>query len=182
VALVVKGNLNRHRWSPVLGCVGTDNTFQAGGRLFKCAHNLGRYLGVAAGVRIGIEPGRDLDSPWQKYSPACAPHAGRPACGRQVGPKSSEASSRKEGEAGDASVQSSMQPDAARRLCSRLKPEDFCHGLLNQDLEANVFSSGRPATKRQMIRQTRSYLASTQKRPDVVQSFFKETHVAYAAA
>jgi len=23
-----------------------------------------------------------------------------------------------------------MQPDAARRLCSRLKPEDFCHGLL----------------------------------------------------
>jgi len=53
---------------------------------------------------------------------------------------------------------------------------------LNQDLKVNVFSTGRPATKRQMIRQTRSYLASTQKRPDVVQSFFKETHVAYAAA
>jgi len=34
---------NRHRWSPVLGCLGTDNTFQAGGRLFKCAHHLGRY-------------------------------------------------------------------------------------------------------------------------------------------
>jgi len=37
-------------------------------------------------------------------------------------------------EAGDASVQSSMQPDAARRLCSRLKPEDFCHGLLAREM------------------------------------------------
>jgi len=54
--------------------------------------------------------------------------------------------------------------------------------ILNPDLEANVFSSGRSATKRQMIRQARTYLASTQKRPDVVQSFFKETHIAYAAA
>jgi transposase len=54
--------------------------------------------------------------------------------------------------------------------------------VLNQDLKANVFSSGRPATKRQMIRQTRSYLASTQKRPYVVKFFFKETYVAYAAA
>ena len=53
--------------------------------------------------------------------------------------------------------------------------------VLNQDLKANVFASGRPSTKAQMIQQTRSYLASTQKRPDVVQSFFEETHVAYAA-
>jgi len=53
--------------------------------------------------------------------------------------------------------------------------------VLNQDLKANVFSAARPATKAQMIHQTRSYLASTQKRPDVVQSFFHETHVAYAA-
>ena len=34
-------------------------------------------------------------------------------------------------------------------------------------------------TKRQMMHQTRSYLSSTQKRPDVVQSFFEESHVAY---
>mgnify|MGYP006268357361 CR=1 FL=1 len=54
--------------------------------------------------------------------------------------------------------------------------------VLNQDLKANVFSSGRPMTKSQMMHQTRSYLSSTQKRPDVVQSFFEETHVAYAAA
>ena len=54
--------------------------------------------------------------------------------------------------------------------------------VVNQDLKANVFSSGRPDTKDEMMRQTRSYLASTQRRPDVVQSFFEETHVAYAAA
>lgn len=53
--------------------------------------------------------------------------------------------------------------------------------VLNQDLKANVFAGGRPAAKAQMIDQTRSYLRSTQKRPDVVQSFFQETHVAYAA-
>ena len=53
--------------------------------------------------------------------------------------------------------------------------------VLNQDLKANVFSKSRPATKEQMIDQTRAYMASTQKRPDVVRSFFEETHVAYAA-
>ena len=53
--------------------------------------------------------------------------------------------------------------------------------VLNQDLKANMFSSNRPSNKPQMIEQTRSYLTSTQKRPDVVQSFFQETHVAYAA-
>ena len=46
--------------------------------------------------------------------------------------------------------------------------------VLNQDLKANVFSSGRPMTKRQMMHQTRSYLSSTQKRPDVVQSFSRK--------
>jgi transposase len=54
--------------------------------------------------------------------------------------------------------------------------------VLNQDLKANVFSTARPATKDEMAYQTRSYLMATQKRPDVVQSFFHETHVAYAAA
>ena len=53
--------------------------------------------------------------------------------------------------------------------------------VLNQDLKANVFAAGRPSTKDQMVDQSRSYLASTQKRPDVVRSFFQETHVAYAA-
>jgi len=53
--------------------------------------------------------------------------------------------------------------------------------VLNQDLKANVFAAGRPATRNQLLRRTRSRLASTQKRPDVVRSFFEETHVAYAA-
>jgi len=53
--------------------------------------------------------------------------------------------------------------------------------VLNQDLKANVFSAGRPAAKDEMIHQTRCYLTATQRRPDVVQSFFEETHVAYAA-
>ncbi len=53
--------------------------------------------------------------------------------------------------------------------------------VLNQDLKANIFSMRRPATKREMIEHTRSYLASTQKRPDVVKSYFEESHVKYAA-
>jgi len=59
--------------------------------------------------------------------------------------------------------------------------EPLLRAHLHQDLKANVFAAGRPSTKVQMIDQSRSYLASTQKRPDVVRSFFQETHVAYAA-
>jgi len=59
------------------------------------------------------------NSPWRKYSPACAPHADRPACGRQVGPKSCEKPPRKEGEGGDAH---SAIVDAARRREAALPP------------------------------------------------------------
>jgi transposase len=53
--------------------------------------------------------------------------------------------------------------------------------LLNQDLKSNVFKRRRPSRKEELIEQTRSYLRSTQKRPDIVQAYFQEPHVNYAA-
>ena len=53
--------------------------------------------------------------------------------------------------------------------------------LLNQDLKSNVFSSGRPHTRDELVSQTRSYLRATQKRPDIVRAYFQEAHVNYAA-
>jgi transposase len=53
--------------------------------------------------------------------------------------------------------------------------------LLNQDLKSNVFSAGRPRTRDDLIRQTRSYLRGTQQRPDIVRAYFQEGHVHYAA-
>jgi len=53
--------------------------------------------------------------------------------------------------------------------------------LLNQDLKSNVFSSGRPRTRDELVKQTRSYLGATQKRPDIVRAYFQEAHVNYAA-
>ena len=54
--------------------------------------------------------------------------------------------------------------------------------LLNQDLKSNVFSSGRPRTRDELIALTRSYLRATQQRPDIVRAYFQEAHVNYAAA
>lgn len=53
--------------------------------------------------------------------------------------------------------------------------------LLNQDLKSNVFWSGRPRTRNELVGQTRSYLRATQKRPDIVRAYFQEAHVNYAA-
>ena len=53
--------------------------------------------------------------------------------------------------------------------------------LLNQDLKSNVFSSGRPRTRDELVAQTRSYLRATQKRPDIVRAYFQEAQVNYAA-
>ena len=53
--------------------------------------------------------------------------------------------------------------------------------LLNQDLKSNVFSSGRPRTRDELVTQTRSYLRATQMRPDIVRAYFQEAHVNYAA-
>lgn len=53
--------------------------------------------------------------------------------------------------------------------------------LLNQDLKSNVFRCGRPRDRQELAGQTRSYLRGTQKRPDIVRSYFEEPHVNYAA-
>lgn len=53
--------------------------------------------------------------------------------------------------------------------------------LLNQDLKSNVFSSGRPRTRDELVAKTRSYLRATQKRPDIVRAYFQEANVHYAA-
>ena len=53
--------------------------------------------------------------------------------------------------------------------------------LLNQDLKSQVFSAGRPATRDELMGQARTYLKSTQKRPDIVRAYFQEAHVNYAA-
>ena len=53
--------------------------------------------------------------------------------------------------------------------------------LLNQDTKANVFRVARPRNKTQMVSQVRTYLRSTQKRPDIIINYFREKHVQYAA-
>lgn len=66
-------------------------------------------------------------------------------------------------------------------LLPRYAPELNPDELLNQDLKSNVFSTGRPRNRDELMSQTRSYLQSTQKRPDIVSAYFQEAHVNYAA-
>ena len=54
--------------------------------------------------------------------------------------------------------------------------------LLNQDVKSNAIGRRRPGTQPEMIMQVRSYLRSTQRRPDIVIRYFEEEHVRYAAA
>lgn len=54
--------------------------------------------------------------------------------------------------------------------------------LLNHDVKANAVGRQRPKSQAEMIANIRSYLRSTQRHPSVVQNFFHEKHVAYAAA
>lgn len=53
--------------------------------------------------------------------------------------------------------------------------------LWNQDLKSNALGRRRPATKPEMAADVRSYARSTQRRPEVVRSYFREEHVRYAA-
>ena len=53
---------------------------------------------------------------------------------------------------------------------------------LNQDVKANTVGRQRAKNKGQLMRNLRSYLRSTQKRPDVVRRFFHARQVRYAAA
>ena len=54
--------------------------------------------------------------------------------------------------------------------------------MLNQDVKASALRQRRPKNVRQLKADARSYLFSTQKRPDVVRSYFEERHVQYARA
>ncbi len=60
----------------------------------------------------------------------------------------------------------------------QLNPDE----LLNHDVKANAVGRQRPKNQAEMIGNIRSYLRSTQRQPTIVQNFFHEKHVAYAAA
>ena len=53
--------------------------------------------------------------------------------------------------------------------------------MLNQDVKANAVGRQRPHTQDEMIGTVRSYLRSTQKRPQIVKNYFQEESVRYAA-
>lgn len=54
--------------------------------------------------------------------------------------------------------------------------------LLNQDVKTNALGRQRPENLKQMMRGVRSYLRSTQRRPNIVISYFQAPSVRYAAA
>lgn len=54
--------------------------------------------------------------------------------------------------------------------------------LLNQDVKTNALGRVRPVNEQEMMSNVRSYLRITQGRPQLVQNFFRERHVQYAAS
>jgi len=60
----------------------------------------------------------------------------------------------------------------------QLNPDE----LLNHDVKANAIGRQRPKTLTQMMANLRSYLHSTQRYPHIIQNYFREKHVVYAAA
>jgi transposase len=59
----------------------------------------------------------------------------------------------------------------------KLNPDE----LLNQDVKSNAVGRQRPATQEDMVGTVRSYLRSTQKQPHIVQHYFQQKDVLYAA-
>ena len=59
----------------------------------------------------------------------------------------------------------------------QLNPDE----LLNQDVKSNAVGRRRPANLTEMLHNVRSYLRSTQRRPDIVRNHFRNPHVQYAA-
>jgi transposase len=53
--------------------------------------------------------------------------------------------------------------------------------LLNQDVKSNALGRQRPADQKEMMHLARTYLRSTQRRPEMVCRYFHEEHVRYAA-
>ena len=60
--------------------------------------------------------------------------------------------------------------------CPDLNPDE----LLNQDVNSNAVGRQRASNQREMIRNVRFYLRSTQRQPDIVQSYFQSEQVSYA--
>ena len=54
--------------------------------------------------------------------------------------------------------------------------------LLNQDVKTNALGRRRPSSQDELIGDTRSYLHSTQRRPQLVARYFDGEHVRYARA
>jgi transposase len=54
--------------------------------------------------------------------------------------------------------------------------------LLNQDVKTNALGRRRPASQKELIDDTRSYLRSTQRQPGLVSHYFNGKHVSYAKA
>lgn len=54
--------------------------------------------------------------------------------------------------------------------------------LLNQDVKSNALGRQRPSNKEEMVDGVRSCLRSTQRQQQLVQRFFREENVRYAAA
>ena len=74
-------------------------------------------------------------------------------------------------------MQESLCLQAGECQSPKLNPDE----LLNHDVKANAVGRKRARTKREMIENVRRHLRRRQCQPDVVQRFFREKHVAYAA-
>ena len=59
----------------------------------------------------------------------------------------------------------------------KLNPDE----LLNQDVKSNAVGRRRPRDQKQMIHGVRTYLRNTQRQPEIVQRFFHQEDVRYAA-
>jgi hypothetical protein len=66
--------------------------------------------------------------------------------------------------------------------CPLIAPNLIQTSYKGHDVKANAVGRQRPKNQAQMINNIRSYLRSTQHYPVIVQNYFQEKHVAYAAA
>lgn len=53
--------------------------------------------------------------------------------------------------------------------------------LLNQDVKANAVGRRRAKNRADLTADVRGYLRSTQKMPQIIKNYFRESHVCYAA-
>ena len=63
----------------------------------------------------------------------------------------------------------------------KYSPELYPDELLNNDVKSNAVGRQRARTADELEQNMRSYLRSTQKRPEIVKAYFQEESVRYAA-